>query len=226
MPIKHAFTSAKSDGGDATLVRPSNWNADHTSGIGILDTSGNPDIHPASPNTEDDEFEAGSLDAKWTKTGSGIASLSNSRYILNLATAAGDETIYQAYVPGASTAFELRAKFTGAIFTGSSTDYYGFMVTDSGGSMIEEIDMRSGPTANSDQGPQQAGAQGIADTFYLRIARDASNVYTFGYSADGLLWANFATHTNSATVARIYIRWGSTSKQTWKGACVDWIRRT
>ena len=29
MPIKHAFTSAKSDGGDATLVRPSDWNAGH-----------------------------------------------------------------------------------------------------------------------------------------------------------------------------------------------------
>lgn len=28
--LKHAFTSPKSDGGDATLVRPSNWNAEHT----------------------------------------------------------------------------------------------------------------------------------------------------------------------------------------------------
>lgn len=28
--LKHAFTSAKSDGADATLVRPSNWNAEHT----------------------------------------------------------------------------------------------------------------------------------------------------------------------------------------------------
>lgn len=28
--IKHAFTSLKGDGGDATLVRPSNWNAAHT----------------------------------------------------------------------------------------------------------------------------------------------------------------------------------------------------
>lgn len=27
--IKHAFTSAKSDGGDATLIQPSNWNAEH-----------------------------------------------------------------------------------------------------------------------------------------------------------------------------------------------------
>jgi len=29
MAIKHAFTSAKADGGDATLVRPSNWNDNH-----------------------------------------------------------------------------------------------------------------------------------------------------------------------------------------------------
>ena len=30
MPIKHAFTSAKSDGADSTLVKPSDWNANHT----------------------------------------------------------------------------------------------------------------------------------------------------------------------------------------------------
>lgn len=29
MAVKHAFTSAKADGGDATLVQPSNWNASH-----------------------------------------------------------------------------------------------------------------------------------------------------------------------------------------------------
>lgn len=29
MAIKHAFTSSVADGGDATLVRPSNWNAVH-----------------------------------------------------------------------------------------------------------------------------------------------------------------------------------------------------
>lgn len=31
MPDKHTFTSPKSDGGDATLVRPSNWNDIHVS---------------------------------------------------------------------------------------------------------------------------------------------------------------------------------------------------
>ena len=31
MPDKHTFTSAIADGGDATLVRPSNWNDYHVS---------------------------------------------------------------------------------------------------------------------------------------------------------------------------------------------------
>lgn len=31
--IKHAFQSAKGDGGDATLVRPSNWNAEHNTSM-------------------------------------------------------------------------------------------------------------------------------------------------------------------------------------------------
>ena len=30
MPIKHPFVSAKPDGGDAALLQPSSWNADHT----------------------------------------------------------------------------------------------------------------------------------------------------------------------------------------------------
>lgn len=30
MAVKHAFVSGVSDGADTSLVRPSNWNADHT----------------------------------------------------------------------------------------------------------------------------------------------------------------------------------------------------
>ena len=32
--LKHAFTSAKTDGADTTLVQPSNWNAEHTLTMG------------------------------------------------------------------------------------------------------------------------------------------------------------------------------------------------
>lgn len=38
MAFKHAFTSVKADGGDATLVKPSDWNADHTGSL-ILNRS-------------------------------------------------------------------------------------------------------------------------------------------------------------------------------------------
>ena len=34
--VNHAFVTGKSDGGDATLVRPSNWNADHTIAAGTI----------------------------------------------------------------------------------------------------------------------------------------------------------------------------------------------
>jgi len=46
MSVVHNFVSPKSDGGDATLVRPSNWNANHTltgicrHGIGTVGTTG------------------------------------------------------------------------------------------------------------------------------------------------------------------------------------------
>jgi hypothetical protein len=36
MSIKHGFTSGKSDGADATLVQPSNWNALHTESAQVL----------------------------------------------------------------------------------------------------------------------------------------------------------------------------------------------
>jgi len=46
--IKHSFTSAKTDGGDATLVQPSNWNAEHVVDQ-YLDI---PDVvTPAAPST-------------------------------------------------------------------------------------------------------------------------------------------------------------------------------
>jgi hypothetical protein len=34
--IRHAFVNPKADGGDATIVRPSNWNADHVIPAGVL----------------------------------------------------------------------------------------------------------------------------------------------------------------------------------------------
>ena len=64
MSVRHAFNSPKADGGDATLVQPSNWNADHAldgvvgaldvlaDGVGALtnDGAGNLSWEPAAPS--------------------------------------------------------------------------------------------------------------------------------------------------------------------------------
>lgn len=63
--IKHRFVSGKSDGGDATLVRPSNWNDVHTSPFSFdsIDLDG----------TYGDEFDGTSLNGRWTAQGSFVA---------------------------------------------------------------------------------------------------------------------------------------------------------
>lgn len=43
MALKHAFTNPKADGPDTTIVRPSDWNADHVIDSGGLNSAG--DLH-------------------------------------------------------------------------------------------------------------------------------------------------------------------------------------
>ena len=51
MPVKHALTSAKADGGDASLVQPSNWNANHDTPTVELPANANATT-PAAPATD------------------------------------------------------------------------------------------------------------------------------------------------------------------------------
>jgi hypothetical protein len=67
MPVKHAFTSGKADGGDATLIRPSNWNADHIGGI--LFPSGMPEMWVAEAGGSDSNDGLSPGSAKATVAG-------------------------------------------------------------------------------------------------------------------------------------------------------------
>src|SRR6185369_3567111 len=58
--IKHSFTSAKSDGSDSSLVKPSDWNADHVGHIYPLDAV-------TLDGTYGDDFTASSLSGIWTR---------------------------------------------------------------------------------------------------------------------------------------------------------------
>ena len=76
--LTHAFVSAKSDGADATLVRPSNWNAEHnlTCATGVIlgrtssGTGAVEELAPATFRTLADVDQAGVIGGLLTKTAS------------------------------------------------------------------------------------------------------------------------------------------------------------
>lgn len=83
--LKHAFTNPKSDGGDATVVRPSNWNAEHaltmaadrvlgrvTAGDGVAE-----ELNAEQMRTLLNVSEAGVLGAINTQTGNYTLQLSD-----------------------------------------------------------------------------------------------------------------------------------------------------
>lgn len=90
MSVTHTFTSGKADGGDATLVQPSNWNAAHTitsvPASGVISTT---DATAASSKTVGSIVAAGGIAASgalWCDTiisaGTGTpATFSNSEFI-------------------------------------------------------------------------------------------------------------------------------------------------
>ena len=192
-----------------------------------------PDVPPGTPNAEDDEFDGVSLDAKWTHTGAGTLTFGTSRMTIQHAASSTDEKVHQPYTPGAGVAFMITAKFTGFTLI-QNIDYLGLEVYDSGGTAIAACDLRStGSNQLSFNRDNPGGGSTIGippifgSTVYLRIARDASNVYTFSLSPDGVAYSTcgMGTGTSSTTVARVGIRFGQTASVGYKYASVDWFRR-
>ncbi len=205
--------------------------------IGWIDSSTNPDKPPASPNSEDDEFDAGSLAGKWTRTNTPNDQLFADSCLVVAPTNANSTYYGQSYSPGASTAFTITAKFKGLLFL-EATDFAGISAYGAGGisSPVAELDLRwtsSGifrihsdvPTASQDIAIPFALGGG---TIYLKMSRDASNVWTYKFSLDGLAYTafSFATRTDSTTITGIGFRFGQTGTRTDKYMGIDWFRRT
>lgn len=74
--LKHAFNNPKSDGGDASVVRPSNWNAEHVltldagNVLGRVSSGNGPaeELSPAQLRTLADVVQAGVLGGINTRT--------------------------------------------------------------------------------------------------------------------------------------------------------------
>jgi hypothetical protein len=106
MPISHAFTSPKSDGSDATLVRPSNWNATH-----IITSIGAPFFIAAVDATTEEKIWA-------VATGGSVCSGASDEAVFNAAYTAGRKNII-----GSSGTFHFDADCTPS--SGSRTLFQG-----------------------------------------------------------------------------------------------------
>lgn len=101
MKLKHAFVSGKVDGADATLVQPSNWNADHDGleWFTYTVTGGEPDLAAlvialpaAQPNANYSVFPAQSTFTNLLAMGVQAASKTVAQFVLTLSgnATAGD----------------------------------------------------------------------------------------------------------------------------------------
>ena len=217
MPITHAFTSAKSDGGDATLVKPSDWNAAHT-GIQY------PSLKPATPT---DDFAAASLDAAWSahsRSGTFVTGncmtqgedwLGSS---LEMQFSSQSGTIYRTHAD-ADFDFTVGGIRHKGISTASSSVMFGIAALNTSGTGVGIVIYNDGSMyiasittyaygAQSDiwsgHGQPQVTGQNVAGDWWVRLKRVGSTWTGYG-SNSGRAWdKTFSTRSDSIVVAQLH----------------------
>lgn len=159
LSLKHAFASAKSDGTDATLIQPSNWNAEHvwtaaagvvlgrdTSGAGniqelpiAVDTSGNVGVGTTSPRNPGSGYKGITLDG----SASGFLDLNvNGTRVFTLFGLTNDIALTNPTATGSMTFYtnnteRLRISDTGAFgLSGANYGASGQVLTSSGSAAV------------------------------------------------------------------------------------------
>jgi hypothetical protein len=200
-----------------------------------------PDAPPGSPNTEDDEFDSSSLDAKWTQSLTGAPSVDidtsvPSSYIAKLQAGGATRTaqIDQTYAPGGD--FSLTAKAIGAFCqSDAGVDIWAMNTAETEGFLLQHKFGVAAPSATfltldtsafNDRGTVVTGpAGGSHDVLYIHIQRVGTTLSAW-YSYNGLSFRRIATHTKTFTVNKIRLRANMTNTATvpvWAGW--DWVRR-
>jgi hypothetical protein len=238
MRVKHAFTSAKSDPPDATIVRPTNWNADHT-------LIGAPDDAIWTPGSNalglDDEFDDGSLAGAWTRVdaagASGHLTWTESSGALSAAhsSSADGASVQHALVKsiGANshpltiqTAVRYWAMYgatyqmLGLVFADGATHGAGKQMiympfTNNGSVLISLRPYINYSTGNQSPGDLSPGNQPMyGHATHLKLVWSAANTFDMYSSPNGVDWLNHGqrVYTMTPTYAGIiYSNWGTST---------------
>lgn len=230
----------------AALIAGANVTITHgASSITIAAASGgggapSPDDPPSSPNTEDDEFDSSTLDAKWTETLTGAPTVDidtsiPSCYVAKLQAggAARASLLEQSYAPAGD--FSVSAKAFGSF--SEANDESSLWVLDSGEQEGFVIQWRRGATnlevllytltsgSLSATATITVGDTHEGDAMYLHFQRIGTTC-TGWFSHRGLSFRRLASATKTFTMHHVELRTRMESTATipyWGGW--DWFRR-
>lgn len=231
--IKHQFVSAKSDGGDATLVQPSNWNAEH-----VVDQYIDlPDVAtPAAPS-------AGNL-RLFTRSQAGrqlLAMIGPSGIDVNLQPAFFRNSIYM-WLPGTGTTLSINfgTSFTARNNGTSAAQAHPTKASTNAMTSLNRATFGTGTTAAGASGVQSAvtvawrgnaaglggffffarfGVETLASDMRVAVGLSANNATM---AADGSTWANsiLLVKDSADSTWQIATRNGSTLTKTPTGCTV------
>jgi hypothetical protein len=209
-------------------------------GVSVSSSGYGVDKAPASPPTENDEFNSGALDAKWTQGTTGTApTISHtevdSHYLAKFSAANGGVYIGESFSP-ASSDFSVTAKFAARIrdnFQGVGLyviDTANNPVGDGSGSEAFRVAAYSSSVYFHDyKNFSQLGAETNPvpklSPIFLHIQR-ISGTWTAWFSLDGIAYLPISgSSTKSFTVGYIRLELFQSGATTKMRQAIDWVRR-
>ena len=209
MGITHAFTSPKEDGGDMTVVLPSDWNADH---IGSVDSY--LDVYSLPRDgTMGDDFDGASLNGRWSRrnitSGMEMYQQFGGSYLLTTVTSGTTAQQYYQACPSGNWEF-----IVSVASLGTATRMYGLGALDSSGNGLAVLFYTDGSTYNANIGSYTyAGNNGGMGPSTLQMAgmktwyriRKSGTTISLSWSINGLAWGAESSVTDSRTWAEVTV---------------------